>query len=75
MEQYIKEKYFNLKSQIKEKQKHEITDYRELNQVEWKVFEMDNIFRFVQGKSKGLNHLKKEETCRISQQSITIMEY
>ncbi|ARM67822.1 restriction endonuclease subunit S [Staphylococcus caprae] len=59
MEQYIKEKYFNLKSQIKEKQKHEITDYRELNQVEWKVFEMDNIFRFVQGKSKGLNHLKK----------------
>ncbi|WP_325966587.1 restriction endonuclease subunit S [Staphylococcus auricularis] len=59
MEQYIKEKYFNLKSQIKEKQKHEITDYRELNQVEWKVFEMDDIFRFVQGKSKGLNHLKK----------------
>lgn len=59
MEQYIKEKYFNLKSQIKEKQKHEITDYRELNQVEWRVFEMDNIFRFVQGKSKGLNHLKK----------------
>ncbi|MGX0208819.1 restriction endonuclease subunit S [Staphylococcus epidermidis] len=59
MEDYIKEKYFNLKSQIKEKQKHEITDYRELNQVEWKVFEMDDIFRFVQGKSKGLNHLKK----------------
>lgn len=59
MEQYIKQKYFYQKSQIKEKQKHEITDYRELNQVEWKVFEMDDIFRFVQGKSKGLNHLKK----------------
>ena len=58
MEQYIKEKYFKLKSQIKEKQKHEITDWRELDEVEWEVFEMENIFEFKQGKSKGLNHLK-----------------
>lgn len=58
MEQYIKEKYFNLKSQIKEKQKYEITDWRELSEVEWEVFEMENIFEFKQGKSKGLNHLK-----------------
>lgn len=58
MEQYIKEKYFKIKSQIKEKQKHEIIDWRELNEVKWSVFEMNNIFKFKQGKSKGLNHLK-----------------
>ncbi|MGI2279816.1 restriction endonuclease subunit S [Staphylococcus cohnii] len=58
MEQYIKEKYFYVKSQIKEKQKHEINDWRELSEIEWSIFEMDNIFKFKQGKSKGLNHLK-----------------
>ncbi len=58
MEQYIKEKYFYIKSQIKEKQKHEINDWRELSEIEWSIFEMDNIFKFKQGKSKGLNHLK-----------------
>ncbi|MDC6328223.1 restriction endonuclease subunit S [Staphylococcus auricularis] len=43
MEQYIKEKYFNLKSQVKEKQKHEITDWRELSEVEWDNFKLGDI--------------------------------
>lgn len=43
MEQYVKEKYFTLKSQIKEKQKHEITDWRELNEVEWDNFKLGDI--------------------------------
>lgn len=43
MEQYIKEKNFNLKSQIKEKQKHEITDWRELSEVEWDNFKLGDI--------------------------------
>ncbi|WP_239452209.1 restriction endonuclease subunit S [Mammaliicoccus sciuri] len=48
MEQYIKEKYFNLKSQIKEKQKYEITDWRELDEVEWGPFKMTDIFDNIQ---------------------------
>ncbi|MGX0440776.1 restriction endonuclease subunit S [Staphylococcus capitis] len=43
MEQYVKEKYFTLKSQIKDKQKHEITDWRELNEVEWDNFKLGDI--------------------------------
>lgn len=58
MENYIKEKYVNLKSKIKEKQKHEIYDLRELEEVKWNIYELDEIFDFKQGKSKGLNHLK-----------------
>lgn len=48
MEQYIKEKYFNLKSQIKEKQKHEITDWRELDEVKWEPFKVADIFNKIQ---------------------------
>lgn len=48
MEQYTKEKYFNLKLQTKEKQKHEITDWREFNEVEWVPFQMTNIFDNIQ---------------------------
>ena len=43
MEQYIKEKYFDVKSQIKEKQKHEINDWRGLNEVEWSPFQMTDV--------------------------------
>ena len=48
MEQYIKEKYFNSKSQIKEKEKHEITEWRELDEVEWKPFKIVDIFDEIQ---------------------------
>ena len=48
MEQYTKEKYFNLKLQTKEKQKHEINDWRGLNEVEWVPFQMTNIFDNIQ---------------------------
>lgn len=50
MEQYIKEKYFNLKSQIKDKQKHEITDWRELNEVEWDNYFIESLFQIKSGK-------------------------
>ncbi|MBM0868879.1 restriction endonuclease subunit S [Staphylococcus auricularis] len=50
MEQYIKEKNFNLKSQIKEKQKHEITDWRELNEVEWDNYFIESLFQIKSGK-------------------------
>ncbi|MEB7365389.1 restriction endonuclease subunit S [Staphylococcus borealis] len=48
MEQYTKEKYSNLKSQIKEKQKHEITDWRRLDEVEWEPFKAADIFNKIQ---------------------------
>lgn len=48
MEEYIKENYFRLKSKIKEKQKHEITDWRELDEVEWTPFKMIDIFDNIQ---------------------------
>lgn len=48
MEQYIKNKYYDLKVQIKVKQKHEITDWREFNEVEWLPFQMTNIFDNIQ---------------------------
>lgn len=48
MEEYIKEKYFNLKSQVKEKQKHEITDWRELDEVKWEPFKAADIFNKIQ---------------------------
>lgn len=50
MEQYIKEKYFNVKSQIKEKQKHEINDWRGLNEVEWNNFKIGDIANVNGGK-------------------------
>ncbi|WP_317954847.1 MULTISPECIES: restriction endonuclease subunit S [unclassified Staphylococcus] len=50
MEDYIKEKYFNLKSQIKEKQKHEITDWRGLNDVEWEDYFIESLFQIKPGK-------------------------
>ncbi|WP_180547041.1 restriction endonuclease subunit S, partial [Staphylococcus haemolyticus] len=50
MEQYIKEKYFKLKSQIKEKQKHEIIDWRELNEVKWESYFIEDIFQIKAGK-------------------------
>ena len=43
MERYIKEKYFNLKSHIKEKQKHKISDWRELDEVEWLPFSTSEV--------------------------------
>lgn len=60
MEDYIKEKYFNLKSQIKEKQKHNITDHRELNQVEWNPFNTGEIFESIQ-RGKRLTKSKQIE--------------
>ncbi|QDW96764.1 hypothetical protein DWB88_09195 [Staphylococcus warneri] len=50
MEQYVKEKYFNLKSQIKEKQKHEITDWRELDEVDWDNYFIESLFQIKSGK-------------------------
>lgn len=50
MEQYIKERYFNLKSQIKVKQKHEITDWRGLDEVEWEDYFIESLFQIKPGK-------------------------
>ncbi|OAO27234.1 restriction endonuclease subunit S [Staphylococcus capitis] len=50
MEDYIKEKYFNLKSQIKEKQKHEITDWRGLDEVKWEDYFIESLFQIKPGK-------------------------
>lgn len=50
MEDYIKKKYFNLKSQIKDKQKHEITDWRELDEVEWDNYFIESLFQIKSGK-------------------------
>lgn len=50
MEEYIKENYFRLKSQIKEKQKHEITDWRGLNDVEWEDYFIESLFQIKPGK-------------------------
>lgn len=50
MEQYTKEKYFNLKLQTKEKQKHEINDWRGLNEVEWTNFKIGDIANVNGGK-------------------------
>ncbi|QDW83328.1 restriction endonuclease subunit S [Staphylococcus chromogenes] len=50
MERYIKEKYFNLKSQIKEKQKHEVSDWRGLDEVEWEDHFIESLFKIKPGK-------------------------
>ncbi|HDZ8768659.1 TPA: restriction endonuclease subunit S [Staphylococcus aureus] len=50
MEDFIKEKYFNLKSQIKEKQKNEITDWRELDEVQWENYFIESLFQIKSGK-------------------------
>lgn len=50
MEDYIKEKYFNLKSQIKEKQKHEIYDWRKLNEIDWENYFIEDVFNIKSGK-------------------------
>ena len=50
MERYIKEKYFNLKSHIKEKQKHKISDWRELDEVEWLPFNFRSFNTIQRGK-------------------------
>lgn len=50
MEDYIKERYFNLKSQIKEKQKHEITDWRGLDEVKWDDYFIESLFQIKPGK-------------------------
>ncbi len=57
MEQYIKEKYFNLKSQIKEKQKYEITDWRGLDEVEWKFYYLSDLFDFKRGNQNKMSEL------------------
>lgn len=57
MEDYIKEKYFNLKSQIKEKQKHEITDWRGLNDIEWKFYYLSDLFNFKRGNQNKMSDL------------------
>ncbi|GJF51609.1 restriction endonuclease subunit S [Staphylococcus argenteus] len=48
MQDFIKEKYFILKSQIKEKQKHEVTDWRELDDVKWLPFSTSEVFNTIQ---------------------------
>lgn len=59
MEQYIKQKYFNLKSQIQEKQKHDIYDLRELNELEWKSYFIEDIFQIKSGKRLTKNDFIK----------------
>lgn len=58
MEQYIKEKYFDLKLQIKDKQKNEITDWRDLNEVEWESFYLNELFEFKRGNQNKMSDLK-----------------
>ncbi|EKU50356.1 restriction endonuclease subunit S [Staphylococcus massiliensis] len=71
MEQYIKEKYFAIKSQIKEKQKHEINDWRELDEVEWSPFKMTDVFDNIQrGKRLTKNNQKKGNKPYISSRGI-----
>lgn len=60
MEQYIKEKYFNLKSQIKEKQKHEINDWRELDEVDWENYQISQLFNHKIGKNIDGNKVNKK---------------
>lgn len=60
MEQYIKEKYFNLKLQIKEKQKHEVNDWRELDEVEWEKFTISQLFNNQIGKNIDGNKIDKQ---------------
>lgn len=60
MEDYIKERYFNLKLRIKEMQKHNIIDHRELNQVEWNPFNTGEIFESIQ-RGKRLTKPKQIE--------------
>lgn len=57
MEEYIKENYFRLKSQIKEKQKHEITDWRGLNDVEWEFYYLSDLFDFKRGNQNKMSDL------------------
>ncbi|PTE43357.1 restriction endonuclease subunit S [Staphylococcus equorum] len=70
MEQYIKDKYFNLKSQIKDKQKHEIYDYRELNEVEWNNFNIGDIANVNGGKDLPKYNRKKGGTPFIGSSSL-----
>jgi hypothetical protein len=59
MEQYI-DSLSKVKNSIKLPQKHEITDTRELDEVEWGEWKVSEIFNtMVSGKSKGLNHLEE----------------
>lgn len=60
MEQYIKEIYIDLKSQIKEKQKHEINDWRELNEVRWEDFQINEICNNKIGKNIDGNKVDKK---------------
>ncbi|MDW4052597.1 restriction endonuclease subunit S [Staphylococcus saprophyticus] len=60
MEQYTKEKYFNLKLQTKEKQKHEINDWRGLNEVEWMDFQINKLFYNKIGKNIDGNKVDKQ---------------
>src|SRR5699024_5569750 len=58
MEQYIIGKYFDLKSQIKKKQKHEICDWRELNDIEWNSYYLYELFEFKRGNQNKMSDLK-----------------
>ncbi|CAC7044182.1 TPA: restriction endonuclease subunit S [Staphylococcus aureus] len=60
MERYIKEKYFNLKLQIKEKQKHKVNDWRELDEVEWEKFTISQLFNNQIGKNIDGNKIDKQ---------------
>ncbi|QKQ05982.1 restriction endonuclease subunit S [Staphylococcus saprophyticus] len=66
MEKYIKDKYFILKSKIKDKQKYEIYDYRELNEVEWKDYYINTLFNFKRGNQNNMSDLKSGELPLIS---------
>lgn len=60
MRTYIRELYAKVETIFTNQYHEDITDYRELSEIEFKVFTISDIFGTPEsGRSKGLNHLKK----------------
>lgn len=60
MRNYIKKLYFEAEAVFAHQYHKDITDFRDLCEIEFKVFTIEKIFgSLVSGKSKGLNHLRK----------------
>jgi len=65
MEAYMQEKEKRKRKEYKNYISKRIKDLEKtkkvtsLNEKKWKAFELDKMFKFIQGKSKGLNHLIK----------------
>mgnify|MGYP002711996446 FL=1 len=59
MEEYIKKRYFNAKNRIKKYKKTTIDDLRELKDIEWKNFSIQEIFDTKIGKNVNGNKVNK----------------